>query len=187
MKLLQIGIPALAFFLLWLILSGHFDPFHITVGVISTVLVVFGLRQLAKVAPGRPGHDVWSIDYGSIAWRRAVLYPFIFLLNIIKANLQVAALILDPKLRIDPIFLCFRVSYKSDAAKIFLGNTITLTPGTVTLDIRGQEFVVHALSPSLAGSLLDGSEQARIAKVFGESFDAEQTILVTRKLGELNQ
>ena len=79
------------------------------------------------------------------------------------------------------------MSYKSDAAKIFLGNTITLTPGTVTLDIRGQEFVVHALSPSLAGSLLDGSEQARIAKVFGESFDAEQTILVTRKLGELNQ
>jgi multicomponent Na+:H+ antiporter subunit E len=187
MKLLQIGIPALFFLLLWLLLSGHYDPFHIGLGVFSVILVVAATWKLSIIPKGELGNDIWTVLYTAVRWRHGLLYPFVLALNILKANFQVAALVLDPRMPIDPILMRFKTTYETDAAKIILGNSITLTPGTVTLDIQDKEFFVHALSPGLASSLIDGSDQDRVAKVFGESLSGKPKVLISRDLEELQK
>lgn len=187
MKFLQIGIPAFSLFLLWLLLSGHYDPFHIGIGVASVALVIVGTWKLSIFPARKLGSDIWSVLYQAVRWKHGLTYPFILALNILKANLQVAALIIDPRMPIDPIFMRFKTTYETDAAKILLGNSITLTPGTVTLNIKDKEFTVHALSPDLASSLIDGSDQNRIARVFGEPLLKKYDILITRDMEELKR
>ena len=84
---------------------------------------------------------------------------------------------------IDPFILRFKARYATDVAKILLGNSITLTPGTVTLEIEQDEFTIHALSPDLAASLLDGSDQNRIARIFGDPESRDFSIQVSRTMG----
>ncbi len=140
--------------------------------------------RLSLFSASGSGTDVWT-TISTLRWRHALTYPFVFLLNVIKANLQVAALVLDPKMPIEPVLLRFKSTYEKDAAKILLGNAITLTPGTVTLDIEGQDFYIHALSPSLASSLLDGSDHNRVAKIFGEKTLDKVNVVVAHDPDEL--
>jgi len=168
MNIIKVGIPALSFFLLWLAFSGFLDPFHLALGVISVIIVVAAVWKLAIFPQDMPGRDVWTALYGPLRWHLAIVYPIVLLLNIIRANLQVAALVVAPKMPIDPVILRFNTHYETDAAKILLGNSITLTPGTVTLDIEDDTFIVHALSPALADSLCDGTDQRRILRLFGQ-------------------
>ena len=148
MKIIQVGILALALFLLWVVLSGFFDAYHLLLGILSVTLVIAAVWKLSLFPRQKMGADVWTSLAGTIRWRYGLVYPFIFALNVIKANLQVAALVLDPRMPIDPVLLRFKSTYKTDAAKVLLGNAITLTPGTVTLDIRDQDFYVHAAESS---------------------------------------
>jgi len=185
MKLFHIGVPILSLSLLWLILSGVFDPFHIALGILSIAIVVRVAWNLLLFPKDKLGGNIWDAPAMRIQWKHACSYPFIFLLNVIKANLQVAVLILDPKMPIDPVLLRFSTPYKTDAAKILLGNSITLTPGTVTLDIRESDFLVHALSPALADSLMDGTDMNRVARVFGEVETETLEVLMTRNSEEL--
>ncbi len=108
---------------------------------------------------------------------RALSYPFWLVWQILLANIQVAWIVINPKMKIDPVLVRFRCGMQGDLAKVVLGNSITLTPGTFTLRIRGDEFLVHAIRPDLAAGLIDGSMQRKVAAVFGEeilSSDAMQ-------------
>lgn len=182
MKILQIGIPALTFSLMWLVLSGRFDAFHLSVGALSVVVVVMAAWRLSIFPKDRIGEDIWSSVYRNVRWRYGIWYPWILLYNITSANLKVAALILAPHMPIDPFLLRFKARYATDVAKILLGNSITLTPGTVTLEIEQDEFTVHALSPHLADSLLDGTDQNRIARIFGDPEGTDFSINISRTM-----
>jgi multicomponent Na+:H+ antiporter subunit E len=70
---------------------------------------------------------------------------------------------------IDPVLVRFRTGMQSNLAKVTLGNSITLTPGTFTLWIEGDSFLVHAIHPDMASGLLDGTMQRTVAAVFGET------------------
>ncbi len=150
--------------LLWLVFSGKFDALHLGYGVLSIVLVTVMCRGLLAGPEDRPENEVLP----RIAWGRLLLYPFWLLWQILLANLQVAAIIVHPRLPIDPVMLEFRSGLQSDLARVTLGNSITLTPGTLTVRIEGDHFLVHTLHPRLAGGLLDGSMQHQVAAVFGE-------------------
>ena len=103
-----------------------------------------------------------------IRWGRAALYPLWLLWQIVTANLQVAWLIVHPRLPIDPVLLSFRTGMRSDLAKVTLGNSITLTPGTFTLAIEDDRYLIHSIHQKLAASLLDGTMQRQVAAVYGE-------------------
>jgi len=150
--------------LLWLIFSGKFDALHLGYGLVSIVLVTVMCRGLLVGPDDRPENEVLP----RISWVRIILYPFWLLWQILVANLQVAALIMHPRLPIAPVLLEFRSGLQSDLARVTLGNSITLTPGTLTVRIEGDHFLVHSLHPSLAGGLLDGSMQHQVAAAFGE-------------------
>ncbi|MCD6179712.1 MAG: Na+/H+ antiporter subunit E [Bacteroidales bacterium] len=72
-------------------------------------------------------------------------YSWVFLIALIKANFQVAKIVINPKLPVNPGIVKFKSSLKSDFAKMVLANSITLTPGTLTVDLIEDEFYIHWL------------------------------------------
>jgi len=150
--------------ILWLIFSGKFDALHLGYGVVSIILVAIMCRGLLTGPSDRPENEVLP----RINWLRAVAYPWWLLVQIVISNLHVAALILRPRLTAAPVLVEFHSGLQSDLARLTLGNSITLTPGTLTLHVEGDVFLVHALRPDLASGLLDGSMQHMVAAVYGE-------------------
>lgn len=158
--------------LFWLLLSGHFDIKHISMGVLASVIVtlltndlfysIFSIRGMGDA------HEEERIAYVIKVWLRIIVYAFWLLYQIILANLRVAYLVLHPRMPIDPKMMVFESRLKRSISLVTLANSITLTPGTITVDLHDDKFVVHALDVESAGSLVDGSMRNRIASVFGE-------------------
>lgn len=132
----------------WLALSGHYTPLILSFGVGSCVLVVFlSVRMNLVDREGAPFH---------IAGRLLLYLPWL-LKEIFVSNLQVARAILDPKLPISPRMVLFHGTQQTDLGRTIFANSITLTPGTVTTGVEGQDFEVHAL---LGDGFQSGDEQA---------------------------
>ena len=89
-----------------------------------------------------------------------------------KSAVDVTGIILTSNDKIDPLVVWFKADYDNPAARAILANSITLTPGTVTIDIYDSGvFSVHALNRKFADGLLSGDMQKRIAKLYGEEID----------------
>jgi multicomponent Na+:H+ antiporter subunit E len=145
--------------LFWLFLSGHYDVFHITIGVLCCAGIAWTSTDLLYVDQPDKKRTVVIAQF--------LIYIFWLLWQIILANFQVACLVLSPKLKIDPRIIVYRADrLRGDVAKATFGNSITLTPGTVTLDIHGNDFHVHALTPGFAADLEAGDMERWIAKVY---------------------
>lgn len=159
------GAMVLTFLLMavtWVILSGKFDPFHLSLGGISCALVAWFSSDLIF-----PELRLGRLILVSL---RFCLYIPWLIKEVFTANLWVLYLTLHPRMKdkIDPMVIRFKSRLKSDLALVTLANSITLTPGTITInvDIDGN-FEVHALDWKSASGL-PGVMQDNIAKVFGE-------------------
>lgn len=143
--------------LFWLVLSGHYTPLYIGLGVVSAAVVTWLNRRdeivsdVVRALPGLSWYTPWLL------WQ------------IVLSNLQVARLVLDPRLPIDPVVVRARTSLRRDLAVATLANSITLTPGTVTVDVDGDELVVHALTPETAADVVSGETARRVARAYGEA------------------
>lgn len=83
--------------------------------------------------------------------------------------MDVATSVMQPEMDIDPKFFSFRMAYDNPIAHATLANSITLTPGTVTLHVSDDDvYSIHALTTGAREGLLDGGMQERIAKLFGD-------------------
>lgn len=145
----------------WVLLSGKFDLFHLTLGVISSLLVAIMSHDLLFTERKRKGRLAEAL--------RFIRYIPWLLFQILKANLHVATLALHPRMidLIDPKIIKFKSKLKKDIALVTLANSITLTPGTITVRCQDGEFYVHALS-KVSASGLPGEMEERVAKVFKE-------------------
>jgi multicomponent Na+:H+ antiporter subunit E len=152
---------------LWTLFSGRFDAMHLGMGVISCALVTAMSRPLWFEQPTVP-----LVERLRMACR-FVHYCVWLTVEIVRANMHVLALALHPKPRdvINPEIVRFETTLKSDFARVVLANSITLTPGTVTIRIHEDTFIVHAISDKVAAGV-PGEMEARVAKVFGETDDA---------------
>lgn len=152
---------------LWLLLSGHYDVMHLSFGLISVVTVLIINRPVwSSPVEVDVDQDRWEFAPTLVHWGRLFVYVFWLIIEIAKANVQVAYLVLHPRQPIHPLLLGFRVGLRSPISRVTLGNSITLTPGTLTLEIQEDWFLVHALDESSASSLLDGTMQSRVAGVY---------------------
>jgi multicomponent Na+:H+ antiporter subunit E len=142
----------------WLLLSGHLTPLLLGLGVVSALVVTWLTRSLEAVSEALRVAPRFTLSY--LPW---------LLKEIVVANLQVVRIILDPRLPIDPVLVRLRAPFRGELALTTLGNSITLTPGTVTLDVEGEELLVHALTRASAASLLDGAMAARVARACGDA------------------
>jgi multicomponent Na+:H+ antiporter subunit E len=126
----------IALALMWFGLSGETSPFFIGLGVVAVVLTLL-LSARLKV-----------IDRNASPYHRApqmLLYTGWLLVQIVKANVAVIARVLGPRHAIDPAVVRLRTRAKTDLGKALFANSITLTPGTVTVDVEGDKVLVHAL------------------------------------------
>ena len=97
-----------------------------------------------------------------------MLYAPWLLWEIALANLHVAYLVLHPRLPVDPILVEFETSLHSESAQVLLAQSITLTPGTVTVDVSDGRFIVHCLSAKSTQGMEDGVIQRKVAGIFSE-------------------
>jgi multicomponent Na+:H+ antiporter subunit E len=145
----------LACFVFWLALSGHGDLVHVALGAAAAALVSAlnaGERALATMVRRLP----WLVAYAG--W---------LLVEIVRSNIQVARLVLDPRLPVAPVVVRVPAPAADDLVVTTYANSITLTPGTVTLDVEDGTVLVHALTPASAAAVASGVMAGRVARVFG--------------------
>jgi multicomponent Na+:H+ antiporter subunit E len=122
-------------FVLWLALISKLDWQELVCGVsVCLIISVFGASIYSKL--GLPPLSLKRILF-------SLLYIIVLLWEIIKANFDVAYRVIHPKMPIKPGIVVIETHLKSDIAKMILANSITLTPGTFTLDIIGDKLLIH--------------------------------------------
>jgi multicomponent Na+:H+ antiporter subunit E len=147
-------LTAAIMFSFWILLSGHFDPILLLLGVISSLLVARWSHDLLLGKPDirRGARKLWRfVKYCPWLWWQIVL-----------ANLNLLYLTLHPKMPINPRIITFNPGLKTEVAIVILANSITLTPGTTTIEGTREEFVVHAIDSGSAEGLLQGIMPARV-------------------------
>ncbi len=181
--ILQFGI----LFAFWLLLSGRYQAKYIIIGAISAALVTFFTNDLFYSALQRgeqlgiKTRQVWLQ-----IWRFILYIPWL-LLQIILANVQVAYLVLHPKMPVEPVLLLFRTRMRKGIAQVTLANSITLTPGTITISLENGNYIIHTLKPPLASSLVEGTMQNKIARVYLEEKEPKPEVRWVYSLKELEQ
>jgi multicomponent Na+:H+ antiporter subunit E len=146
----------------WILLSGKFDVFHLSLGVISCAIVAYFSGDLLFESP--------KIKGLSGLWIRFIRYIPWLLYQIFLANLHVMVLTFHPRMmdHIDPRIIKFRSKLQSDLSLVTFANSITLTPGTITVYVSVDgDFSVHAIDKKSREGL-PGEMEARIARAFGE-------------------
>lgn len=145
LRALGLGATLFAF---WLALSGHYTPMLLGFGVGSCVLVVYLSHRMDVI-------DEEGVPLQS-ALRMMMYLPWL-LKEVLVANIEVARVILSPTLKISPRMVLFHGSQKTDLGRAIYASSITLTPGTITTGVNGNEFEIHALR---AADLETDEEQA---------------------------
>lgn len=148
---------------IWLVFSGFFDGAHLVLGVISAAFVTWISADF--LFPAREVPVIARVGQGF----RLVLYLLWLFWEVVLSNLHLLRLTLWPggMAEVRPSIVHFKTGLRTDFEKFLLANSITLTPGTVTMKILGDDFYVHAISDAAAAGL-DGRMEARIARIFGE-------------------
>ena len=138
----------------WLLLSGFFTVFLMTAGVGSALAVVWFARRMEVV--DREGHP---IDLGP----RALLYWPWLLKEMVKSAWDVSTIILSPALPISPTLVRFKPAQKTAVGLVIHANSITLTPGTISVEAGPQEFLVHGLTRAAALGTIDSEMSRRVS------------------------
>jgi len=151
---------ALILFVFWLLLSGFFTGFLVSVGALAAIAIVaLGRRMDVIDQEGHPVH---------LSWRVFGYWPWLFK-EIAKSAWDVSRIIVDPALPIRPTMVRVRTSQKTVVGVVTYANSITLTPGTLSVDVKRDEILVHALTPEGAEALLEGEMDRRVTRFEGAS------------------
>lgn len=145
---------ALLLALLWLGLSGVYKPLLFLLGGLSVALVVWISSRM----------DVVGVEHNPIlySWRLPVYWAWL-VWEIVKANIEVAAAALSPAGRVRPQMVEVPIRLGTAVGKVTYANSITLTPGTVTLLLEHDRLEAHALLDSSARSLQSGAMERKVA------------------------
>lgn len=132
--------------LLWFIFNGK----------ITLEITIFGVVICGWVYWFMLKHMEYNKKTNRLIWKKAHLflkYGIILVWEVIKSNLAVIRIILSPKLEINPTFVKFQTDLKTETARVTLANSITLTPGTYTAGLEGNEYTIHALDASFTENI----------------------------------
>lgn len=143
----------------WLLWSGFFKPLLLMLGALSVALVLLVAHRMHLFDT-----DVFALRFTSRLFR---FWGWLGR-EIVRSSLEVTRAVLNPKLPITPTVAEFESRCDHSVDLAILGNSITLTPGTLTLSIDGQRFTVHALSEQGARDILDGEMDQRVSRLRGD-------------------
>lgn len=159
-KFFSIGLLLFGF---WLLLTYTFDLFSIIVGIVVVLMVLWYNKDLII---NEHESNLYSIKMVF----RLIKFLLVLIKEIIVANIQVAKIVLNPKMPIQASFFQYPVQLKKPMNQVIYANAITLTPGTLTIDIKEDYFVIHALTDSARDGLY-GSDLERAANQLEDNHD----------------
>jgi multicomponent Na+:H+ antiporter subunit E len=148
----------LVLYLFWLVLSGYFTAFLMSAGAACAVAVVWFAQRMDVI--DAEGHPV------QLGWRILAYWAWLSK-EIVKSAWDVSKIIVDPRLPISPSLVRFRPSQKTTVGLVIHANSITLTPGTISIDAEQGEFLVHALTQAGAEGLTAGDMDRRVSACEG--------------------
>ena len=154
---------AVALAILWLLLSGHTELFLLALGVASVVFSVWVAKRLGIVDD--EGHPIHVIDATVRYW------PWL-MKEIMVANIDVAKAILKGDAAVSPSVFTTKATQTDDLGRTIYANSITLTPGTITIDMDGENVTVHALTQGTRDGVLTGDMDRRVTALFDAPEDA---------------
>jgi multicomponent Na+:H+ antiporter subunit E len=132
-----------ALFILWIIFNGRLTPEIAVIGLLVSAAIFLFICKYMDYSLRKE-----KLLYILIPWM--VKYFFILLTEIVKANFATARFVLDPKTEVEPRIITFKPDLHYGFLKVVLANSITLTPGTITIDIEDGVYTVHCLDLELA-------------------------------------
>lgn len=141
----------------WFSLAGVPDFVSLTLGIMSSIFV-------SLISGKFLFSNIDNVKKFVIRAPRMIGYFFYYLKDITLANIDVAFRVLHPKMPINPCIFEYETKLKSDFGITVLANSITITPGTVTVDIVNGKLFVHALVPESVESIVNGELDSRIMR-----------------------
>lgn len=170
---------AVLMMVMWIMLSGRFEAKFLIYGILTAIICGWICMPLLLVNSTDGKKKYFAFDFP--VFKMLVYCGWLFI-QLVLANLDVAKAVVRPDLAIDPKIVRFKVSMDNPIALTILANSITLTPGTVTVNVTDDGlFEVHALTAGAAEGLLGGDMQRKVAELFGQS---EDFFVVEEETGE---
>ena len=161
---------AIALFGFWLLMSGFFTIKHLIIGAATSIAVAWITRPLLLLPSAKNPEKAYLAF--NLPYFKFISYYSWLIKEIVVTNIYMIKLVLSPKLLLEPMFVTFKKKMDNPVAHAVLGLSIVVTPGTVTIDIDDDVYLVHAIDRKLAEALVrpDGQE-AEIARRVGALFD----------------
>ena len=160
---------ALVLFAFWMVLSGRTETKFVVYGILTAVVTTWVTYPLLLV-PNKDGSKKYYVFGFSIP--KMIMYFFWLMWQLVLANIDVLLATTGQELNIDPKVVRFRFKADNPMASVVLANSITLTPGTVTMNVTDDGvYEIHALTVGAAAGVLDGGMQKKVADLYGEKFD----------------
>lgn len=147
----------LVFLLIWMIFNEKFNLEILLFGLVISAAVFAFMCKFMDYSVRKEMNFYRKIG-------RMLCYVFVLVKEILAANLKVCHLILSEEEEIEPALVHFQTDMETPAGRAFYANAITLTPGTITVSLEGDEYVVHCLDESMAQGLAD----ARLERMLHE-------------------
>jgi len=140
----------------WLLLSGHYTALILSLGAVSVLIVIWFMWRMERVDE--------KLDF--LPMRPRMLYYLLWLMwQVVLSNIDLVRRIWDPALPIRPTWQRLDIKVTSSLAKTLYANSITLTPGTLTTDVREDHFMVHSLTPDGIEDLRKGRMEEQIQRL----------------------
>lgn len=149
----------------WFALSQRLEPLFVLLGLATAAAVTALTNGITRSALG-PGRGRIPIGRLPVVVARAVGFAIWMAGRILMSSVQLAHMALSPRLPIEPCTLRFRTELRSPLARTVLTNSISMVPGTLTIEVEGGWVLIHALAPTQAEDLLSGRLQNKVASVF---------------------
>jgi len=143
-----------AYWIIWLFVVGQMTLYVVLLGMLCSFIVAW-IDLHRSPPPAR-----------SFPWVRLFLYVPWLVVQVVKSGLHMTRLILHPKLPIDPQIIPYKPRLRDPAGLVLLGNSITLTPGTITVEIAPDELLVHAIDSRSGEDIVNGTMECRVAQIF---------------------
>jgi len=144
----------LAYLIIWLFVVGQVTAHALLLGLFCS-LVIAWIDLHRSPPPARP-----------FPWLGLLLYVPWLIGQVVKSGLHMTQLILHPHLPIEPRMIPYTPRLQDPAGLVLLGNSVTLTPGTITAEITPDQLLIHAIDSRSAEGIVDGTFEDRIARVF---------------------
>ena len=147
-------------FLFWIILNGKITAEIVAFGLVLTTAIFWFMCRFLEYSPK---YEIFVLK--NFIW--IIAYFFVLLIEMVKSAITVYKKVYSHKIEIQPQMVFFDVDIKSEFLRFVLANSITLTPGTITVDVDDNHFCVHALDYTVA----EGIENSTFIKILKKMED----------------